>query len=66
MRYFIQKFQPLFIFVYKVVVVISVFLSVCLSDHNSGTPERICLKFWFDELGRTKVMFLALLLALTL
>ena len=30
-------------YLYK--VVLSVYLSVCLSNHNSGTPEPICLKF---------------------
>ena len=48
MRYFIIKFQPLFSYIYK--VVISVFLSVCLSDHNSGTPGRILSWFWDNNL----------------
>ena len=28
---------------------ISVCLSVCLSGHNSGTPEPICLNFWLEN-----------------
>ena len=31
------------IYVYKIVIYVC--LSVCLSDHNSGTPGPICLKF---------------------
>ena len=26
-------------------------ISGCLSDHNSGTPELICLKFWLVNTG---------------
>ena len=33
---------------------------VCMSDHNSGTPRPICLKFWLGkpETGRTTIMVL--------
>ena len=37
------------IYIYK--VVISVCLSVCLSDHNSGTPVPICHKSWLGNTG---------------
>ncbi len=33
----------LYIYLYKVAIFVC--LSVCLSDHNSGTPGLICLKF---------------------
>ena len=29
-------------------------ISVCLSDHNSGTPGPICLKFRFGSLALTR------------
>ena len=29
-------------------VLISVWVSVCLSDHNAGTPGPICLKFIWE------------------
>ena len=42
-----------------VIVCLSVYLSVfCLSDHNSGIPRLICLKFWSGELVRTMEIFL--------
>ena len=36
------------IYKYKVVI------SVCLSDHNSGTPYAICLKFWLGNSGEPR------------
>jgi len=39
------------IYIYINKVVISVCLSVCLSDNNSGTAEPICLKFWLGKSG---------------
>ena len=38
-----------FIYIYK--VVISVCFFVCMSDHNSGTPWSIGLKFWLGNSG---------------
>jgi len=43
----------LFIFyIYKVVISVCLFVCfICLSDHNSGTPGPIGLKFWLGNLG---------------
>ena len=34
-----------FIYIHKVVISVCLSVFVCLSDHASGTPKPICLKF---------------------
>ena len=44
------------IYIYKVVICVcpSVCMFVRLSDYNSGTPGRICLKFWLGNSGEPR------------
>ena len=51
-----QCYYQLFLFHHYIKYVIYIFKAVisvsdCLSDHNSGTPGPICLKFWFGNSG---------------
>ena len=54
--YYIGNIWMVLLKTYK--VVISVCMSVRMSDHNSGTPWPICFNL-IRELGRTTVTFLA-------